>query len=63
MPDVPKISIFLGDREHERLQRLAELRGTKLSRAIADSVTQPWPRLSFRRPVEVVVRSEQEEKG
>ena len=63
MPDVPKISIFLGDREHERLQRLAELRGTKLSRAIADSVTRTLATIELRRPVEVVVRSEQEEKG
>ena len=63
LPDVPKITISLGDREYARLQRLAHLRGTKFSRAIGDSVTHTLATIELRRPVEVVVPSEQEEKG
>ena len=63
MSDVPKITISLGEREYARLQRLAQLRGTKLSRAIADSVTHTLATIELRRPVEVVVPSEQDPKG
>lgn len=58
---MPKITS--GDWESARLQRLAELGQTKLSRALADSVTYTLVTIELRRPVKVVVPSEQEEKG
>ena len=60
MSDVPKITISLGPREYARLQRLAGLRGTKVSRAIADAITHTLATIELRRPVEVVIPSEQE---
>jgi hypothetical protein len=62
MATLPKINVSLSDRERARLTRLAELRGSKPSRVLADAVTHMLATLELNESVHYVVPSEQAER-
>lgn len=58
---LPKINVSLSERERARLDRLAELRGAKPSRVLADAVTHMLASLELGDAIHYVVPSEQAE--
>lgn len=63
MHALPKVNVSLNDRERARLERLADLRGAKVSRVIADAVTHTLASLELAEPIHVVVPSEERDEG
>jgi hypothetical protein len=61
-PRIGSRVVSLSDRERARLTRLAELRGSKPSRVLADAVTHMLATLELNEPVHYVVPSEQAER-
>ena len=62
-PALPKVNVSLSDRERARLERLAQRRGAKYSRVIADAITHMLASLELGQPIHYVVPSEQSQDG